>query len=120
MTAEQRLFLEDVVLPKLVEMAINDTLPLDMSQLSSYDFEEEAEVFNNSKVDDNMVIKASDYLCEGDEDDDDYMSIEDQVTAIKNHPNKSDMIDWIDGVYPTEAFESTFTVEGFIEQIKQS
>lgn len=49
MTAEQKLFLEAVVLPKLVEMAINDTLPLDMTQLSSYDFEEETIAFNESQ-----------------------------------------------------------------------
>ena len=118
MTTEQKLFLEEVVLPKLVQMTIDCTLPSDMTELSAYHFEEEAIAFNNSKVDDNMVIKASDYLCEADEDDDDYMSIEDQVTAIKNHPNKSDMIDWIDGVYPAEAFEFIFTVEGFLEHIQ--
>lgn len=46
MTKEQRKFLDEVVLPKLVQMAIDDTLPLDMTQLSSFHFDEEAEEFN--------------------------------------------------------------------------
>lgn len=46
MTEEQIKFLDEVVLPKLVQMAINDELPLDMTQLSAYHFDEEAEEFN--------------------------------------------------------------------------
>lgn len=118
MTAEQKLFLEEVVLPKLVQMTIDCTLPSDMTELSAYHFEEEAKAFNNSNAEHNMLIKASDYLYVADEDDDDYMSIEDQVNAIKNHLDKSDMIDWIDGVHPTSTFEFTFTVEDFLNQIQ--
>lgn len=48
MNEEQRKFLEEVVLPKLVNMAINDELPLDMTLLDSYHFEEEAKAFNEN------------------------------------------------------------------------
>lgn len=46
MTAEQRKFVDEVILPKLVNMAIDCTLPIDMNELSSFDFDEEAEKFN--------------------------------------------------------------------------
>jgi len=46
MNEEQKKFLDEVVLPKLIKMAISDELPLDMTQLSSYHFDEEAEEFN--------------------------------------------------------------------------
>lgn len=46
MTAEQRKFVDEVILPKLVNMAIDCTLPMDMTELSSYHFDEEAEKFN--------------------------------------------------------------------------
>ena len=46
MNAEQRKFVDEVILPQLIEMAINDELPLDMTQLSSFHFDDKAEQFN--------------------------------------------------------------------------
>jgi hypothetical protein len=46
MKEEQRKFIDEVILPQLVEMAVNDTLPLDMTQLSSFQFDDKAEQFN--------------------------------------------------------------------------
>lgn len=66
-----------------------------------------------------IINKAFDYLCETDEDDEDHLSIPDQVRAIQNHKGeKSDMIDHIDGVYVVERFEYSFTVESFLDQIR--
>ena len=39
------------------------------------------------------------------------------LTIIENHPNKDEMIDWIEGVSPCESQEYTFTVKSFLESI---
>jgi len=118
MTAEQRKFVDEVILPKLVSMAIDCTLPMDMTELSSYHFDEEAKEFNQANRQHFMEQNAYEYLCETDEDDEDYLSIPDQVKAIQNYKgNEYDMIDNIDGVYVVERFEYSFTVETFLDQI---
>ena len=48
MTQEQRNLIDEIILPKLVLMAIDGTLPSDMSQLSSHYFDEEVRVYNTS------------------------------------------------------------------------
>jgi hypothetical protein len=48
MTPEQRDFFYDVIKPKLVEMAIDCTLPMDMNELDEYHFDEEAKKFNEN------------------------------------------------------------------------
>jgi hypothetical protein len=49
MTPEQKEFLNEVVLPKLVFMATTDTLPMDMNQLMAEHFEREAKKFNKQR-----------------------------------------------------------------------
>jgi hypothetical protein len=46
MEPEQKKFFNQVILPKLVEMAEEGTLPSDINELSSFDFDEEAKSFN--------------------------------------------------------------------------
>lgn len=46
MNVDQKDFVNEVILPKLVKMAIDGTLPLDITQLSSFDFDKEASEFN--------------------------------------------------------------------------
>lgn len=48
MTPEQRKFYDEVIHPKIIEMALNDSLPLDMNGLYSYYFDEAAERFNRA------------------------------------------------------------------------
>lgn len=49
MNPEQKRFFNAVILPKLVEMAIDGTLPSDMNELDYSYFEKEAEKFNAEK-----------------------------------------------------------------------
>jgi hypothetical protein len=46
MTKEQKDFFDEVIKPKLIEMAIDCTLPMDMNELHSSMFDQEAEEFN--------------------------------------------------------------------------
>lgn len=47
MNEEQEKFFDEVIKPKLIEMAINCTLPTDMNDINSFDFENEAKEFNH-------------------------------------------------------------------------
>jgi len=48
MTNAQKDYINNVILPRLVEMAINDELDSDMTILSYHDFDEATEKYNNS------------------------------------------------------------------------
>ncbi len=88
----------------LVSRAIDDTLPMDMTQLDVDGLFDLAE----------CCIKAEQFLCV------DEASIVDQVRAIINEENKVAMIDHIDNVCPIERFEFSFTAKDFLEQIGYS
>ena len=90
----------------LVSKAIDDTLPMDMTQLDVDGLFDLAE----------CCIKAEEFLCV------DEASIVDQVRAIisEQEYEPTTMIDYIDGVQVIEQFEFTFTVKDFLEQIGYS
>lgn len=89
----------------LVLMAIDDRLPMDMTELDM------DTIFDTAVA----AVKAGDYLV-GDEEEE----IIDQVHAIVreyNSGNETGMIDHIDGVWVCEKFEYSFTVKDFLDQI---
>jgi hypothetical protein len=85
----------------LVSKAIDDTLPMDMTQLDVDGLFDLAEA----------CIKAEEFLCV------DEASVVDQVRAIINEEDTSTMIDHIDNVCPIEQFEYNFTAKDFLEHI---
>ena len=95
----------------IVDLAINDNLPMDLTQL---DVDTLAKVIESQLPTQNekAIELASHYLCESDE-----MSIEDQVKRVYNHEDEDDMIDNVDGVIVWEKVEYSFTCEQFIYEI---
>lgn len=49
METSQKKLIDQVVLPKLVSLAENDKLPLDVNELSSIDFEDETKEYNEKE-----------------------------------------------------------------------
>ena len=121
MTQELENFFDRVIKPKLVKMALEDTLPMDMTQISSGYFYDEAEEYNkrgNTKegLTEGMIDNAySKYLS---------MSREDAGRVLREIYNNEtlDKFSSIDHAHKdfqiVEMFEYTFTIEGFFNQIK--
>jgi hypothetical protein len=57
------------------------------------------------------VGNAQRYLCKGE------LTIDKQVEAIENHPNKTDFIDNVEGVCVWQPLENTFTCGQFLRMI---
>lgn len=104
----------------LVEMTINDELPMDMNDLDIATVFEKAQVITEN--DDNYknavaFDKAIDYLV--DESQDGGLDVIDQVNTIRQHlvEHPTIMIDHLDGVQVVEEFEYDFTVQDFLKEI---
>jgi hypothetical protein len=109
--------LNEAIKSILVNMAINDELPMDMNNLDIHSIVEQAEndclkdpMYNASKRIDNALE-----ILSVDEDD----TIEKQLALIEEAADKDlDMlIDHIDGVYPWEKVEFEFTIREFLDYI---
>ena len=94
----------------IVDLAINDNLPMDLNQL---DVEALEKVIKSQLPTDeeNAIDLASHYLSDGE------LSTEEMVEAIANHENQSDMIDNVEGVVVWEKVEWSFTCEDFLNEI---
>ena len=114
MNADQIKFFNEVIRPKLIEMAIDCTLPSDMNEIHWAHFEEEAKQFNKDNERSVALKKAEDILFWGSTDS---LSVEEQVKLIESHDTDSDIIEWIDGVEVVQSFETSFTVKTFLQHI---
>lgn len=85
----------------IVSKAMDDTLPMDMTELDIDDLFDLAEA----------CIKAEEFLC------DDETNIVEQVRAIIREDDATTMIDHIEDVCPIEQFEFNFTAKDFLEHI---
>ena len=94
----------------LVDLAINDKLPLDLTMLSQIDLESVIKLASPS-VEEEAVELASHYLSDGD------LSTEEMVDAISNHEDPTDLIDNVKGVVVWQQVENTFTCEEFLKLI---
>lgn len=94
----------------LVALAINDELPMDMTQLSIEGLEKAIQTALPTE-EDKAIELAMHYLCDGD------ISTEEMVDAIANHEDQSDMIDNVEGVVVWEKVEWSFTCEDFLREI---
>jgi len=94
----------------LVDLAINDKLPLDMTNLSLIDLKIAIE--KSLPTDQEKAIElASHYLSDGD------LTTEEMVKAIYNHPNEDDLIDNVEGVVVWQKVEYSFTCDEFLKEI---
>ena len=95
----------------IVDLAINDNLPMDLTQL---DVDTLVKVIESQLPTQNekAIELASHYLCDTEE-----FSVEDQVKLIYNHENEREFIDYIDGVTVSGAVELAFTCKSFIYEI---
>jgi hypothetical protein len=98
----------------LVKLAENDQLSLDMTQLDEMDLMEVVQ----SKLPtarEKAIEKASCYISETDDEDGNFLSVETQLIRIAQHPNKTDFIDYVEGVCVCQPLEYTFFVNDFLE-----
>ena len=94
----------------LVNLAVEDRLPLDLTQLNTSEIEAVIQGFLPTQKDE-AVERASHYLCDGD------LTILEQVEAIANHENEDDLIDYVDGVVVWEKVEYSYTCDKFLSDI---
>jgi hypothetical protein len=94
----------------LVDLAINDKLPMDMTQLSIEGLEKAIKTALPTE-EENAIELAMHYLCDGD------ISTEEMVEAIANHEDQKDLIDNVEGVVVWEKVELSFTCEDFLREI---
>jgi antitoxin component of RelBE/YafQ-DinJ toxin-antitoxin module len=94
----------------LVNLAEEDRLPLDLTELDTSELEEVIQGLLPTEQDE-AVERASHYLCDGD------LSILEQVEAIANHEDQDDLIDNVDGVVVWEKVEYSYTCDKFLSDI---
>lgn len=105
---------DNVIHKKLIQMAINDELPMNMGHLNFGYFENEVKDYLN-KIENELAYKKADeflYL--------DGVTPQEAVEHIvSSNAKDSDMLDYNlpEGVFPLEKFEYTFTVKSFLETI---
>jgi hypothetical protein len=95
----------------LIDLAINDRLPLDMTEISEYGIEEAIKSALPTKRDE-IIAKASELLAYDSE-----ISTEEMIKRIVKCKDENEIIDYIDGVDVWEKVEYSFTCEQFLEQI---
>lgn len=99
--AQIKSYIKDI----LVSRTIDCTLPTDMTELDIDGLFDLAEA----------CIKAEEFLCV-----EDSLDLVNQVRAIINNEDETEMIDYIDDVCPIEQFEYNFTAKDFLSQIGYS
>ena len=89
-------------------------LKSDFNDVPKWVIEASNEFIEKSKpsAKDKAIEAAGHYLCDSDE-----MTIEEQIEAIANHEDQSDMIDNVEGVIVWEKVEWSFTCDSFLDQI---
>lgn len=95
----------------LVDLAINDNLPMDLSQLDVEALEQVIKSQLPSETD-RQVSEAEHYLCDSDE-----MTTLQMIEAIADHEDQSDLIDNVEGVVVWEKVEGSITCEDFLQMI---
>ncbi len=117
MTQEQKDYLNQVVLPKLVSMAVNDDLPLDMTTLYAEHFEEETNEYNRNRLMYNRAKNALEFAIFDDADTiEEVMEVLDRIDKDETIKDDS-LMDFIEGVCMVERYEYSFTVKSFFETI---
>jgi hypothetical protein len=112
MNSEQRDFISKVILPKLVAMAIDETLPMDMNEMCYSHFEDEATQYNIDNKRNVMLDNLGRYTSFSDDEELDSM-----LTILESHEDENEITGWIDGIQMTTMFETSFTVKQLLDEI---
>jgi hypothetical protein len=98
----------------IVDLAVNDKLPMDLTQLSTDEIEEVIKSKLPTKEDE-RIERASHYLCDADD-----MTIADQLALIDAQAEIDDtvMLDNVEGIIVWEKVEWVFTVGDFLDEIE--
>ena len=112
MNSEQRDFISKVILPKLVAMAIDETLPMDMNEMCYSHFEDEATQYNIDNKRNVMLDNLGRYTSFSDDEE-----LESMLTILESHEDENEITGWIDGIQMTHMFETSFTVKQLLDEI---
>jgi len=98
----------------IVDLAVNDKLPMDLTQLSTGELEEVIKSKLPTKEDE-RIERASHYLCDADG-----MTIADQLALIDAQAeiDITVMLDNVEGIIVWEKVEWVFTVGDFLDEIE--
>jgi hypothetical protein len=98
----------------IVDLAVNDKLPMDLTQLSTGELEEVIKSKLPTKEDE-RIERASHYLCDADD-----MTIADQLALIDAQAeiDITVMLDNVEGIIVWEKVEWVFTVGDFLDEIE--
>lgn len=97
----------------IVDLAVNDKLPMDLTQLSTDEIEEV--IKTKLSAEDERIERASHYLCDVDD-----MTIADQLALIDAQAEINDtvMLDNVEDVVVLQMVEWSFTVREFLDEIE--
>lgn len=114
MNQDQANFFYSVIKPRLIDMAIDGTLPSDMTTLDAYQFDEAAKAYNNSgDVKRGRQLDAlSHYICD---DEDRYQSTEEALTLLEAQAEIDGDVFADDIVLVWEPLEGRYTVDSLLE-----
>jgi hypothetical protein len=116
MSEEKILEIANAIKSHLVNLAAKDRLPSDLTQLDEMEIGNIIDGFMPTARE-KAIEKASHYLCEYDDEDGNFVSVETQLIRIAEHKNHEDWIDDVDGVLVWGAVVYQFTVEDFIDHV---
>jgi type I site-specific restriction-modification system R (restriction) subunit len=109
MTQDQKDFFNKVIKQKLIEMAIDGSLPSDMTELQDSHFEEEAEAYNNSdEVERRVRIEHLSHYISSDD-------LDGALRLLENEDDDSIPADYI--VTMWKPLEDRFTVSELLDLI---
>lgn len=116
MSEEKVLEIAIAIKSHLVSLAANDRLPSDLTQLDEMEIVNIIDGFMPTSRE-KTIEKAGHYLCEFDDDDDNFVSIETQLIRIAQHKEKDDWLDQVKGILIWEPVQYQFTVEDFLDYV---
>lgn len=95
--------------------ALLDSIEVDkeLSDVIALSFKMLGEEIQNLPPKNKEVINRAGMILSADGDED----LENQLNLIRNHPNRDEMIDYINGVSPCETQEYNYSVKNFLEAI---
>ncbi len=105
---------ENVIQPKIIEMAIECTLPMDMNELHYFYFEDEIKKYLKQNTNRFAYEKAGEILSSYDG-----MTLEEAVETIVNSDKlDSEILDFVhEDIVVCQTYEYDFTIKTFLETI---
>lgn len=97
----------------IINLAINDELPMDLNDLNEYALEEV--IKSQLPTEQEEAIKLAENYLYSDEENN--ISIADMVKLISEHSNQDELIDYVDGVQVWQKIELEFTCKEFLKEI---